>query len=370
MAASQREHRAARLKGSGALTISRHSQAGLTQASALTVDCANGVGAPRLNDLLPLLKSPELAINVVKSDTPTRGALNSQCGADYVKTQQTAPPGIHLVPGQCFCSFDGDADRVVFYYANSAGTFRLLDGDKIATLAAAFIMQLVKDAALDLSVAVVQTAYANGSSTRYVNEVLGVPVDCVPTGVKYLHHAAEKYDIGVYFEANGHGTVLFSPGAIDKMAVDASLSESQASARKTLRAVVDLINQTVGDAISDMLLVESILLHRGWGPGDWDSAYEDLPNRLVKVLVKDRFAFTTEDAERKVKTPEGLQVEIDATVAKFAQGRSFVRPSGTEDCVRVYAEAATREQADGKPRNPPRWFSLSSRSRLRLRAQS
>lgn len=28
-------------------------------------------------------------------------------------------------------------------------------------------------------------------------------------------------------------------------------------------------------------------------------------------------------------------------VAKYTRGRSFVRPSGTEDVVRVYAEAAT-----------------------------
>jgi phosphoacetylglucosamine mutase len=36
----------------------------------------------------------------------------------------------------------------------------------------------------------------------------------VSTGVKHLHHEAEKYDIGVYFEANGHGTVLFNPHAL------------------------------------------------------------------------------------------------------------------------------------------------------------
>ena len=33
---------------------------------------------------------------------------------------------------------------------------------------------------------------------------------CVPTGVKHLHHAAMQFDIGVYFEANGHGTVGFT----------------------------------------------------------------------------------------------------------------------------------------------------------------
>jgi phosphoacetylglucosamine mutase len=31
------------------------------------------------------------------------------------------------------------------------------------------------------------------------------------TGVKYLHHKAVEFDIGIYFEANGHGTVIFSP---------------------------------------------------------------------------------------------------------------------------------------------------------------
>ena len=31
----------------------------------------------------------------------------------------------------------------------------------------------------------------------------------VKTGVRYLHHEASKFDIGVYFEPNGHGTVLF-----------------------------------------------------------------------------------------------------------------------------------------------------------------
>lgn len=54
-----------------------------------------------------------------------------------------------------------------------------------------------------------QTAYANGSSTRYMREELGMTVRLAKTGVKHLHHIAESFDIGIYFEANGHGTVLF-----------------------------------------------------------------------------------------------------------------------------------------------------------------
>lgn len=62
--------------------------------------------------------------------------------------------------------------------------------------------------------------------------------------------------------------------------------------------------------------------------------------------LQDRTVITTKDAERKCVTPDGLQDEIDTAVAKYKKGRAFIRPSGTEDIVRVYAEAATREDAD------------------------
>jgi phosphoacetylglucosamine mutase len=43
------------------------------------------------------------------------------------------------------------------------------------------------------------------------------PVACVPTGVKHLHQKALEYDIGIYFEANGHGTVIFSDCATKRI---------------------------------------------------------------------------------------------------------------------------------------------------------
>lgn len=53
----------------------------------------------------------------------------------------------------------------------------------------------------------------------------------------------------------------------------------------------------------------------------------------------------TTDAERRALTPAGLQDSIDALVKKYKQARAFVRPSGTEDVVRVYAEADTQVHA-------------------------
>ena len=67
-----------------------------------------------------------------------------------------------------------------------------------------------------------------------------------------------------------------------------SLSEEAAGALNDLQLVIDLTNQTVGDAISDMLLVEVVLSRRGWDVQDWINMYCDLPNRLLKVKVRNQ----------------------------------------------------------------------------------
>ncbi|KAF2453273.1 N-acetylglucosamine-phosphate mutase-like protein [Lineolata rhizophorae] len=317
----------------------------------VTVDCANGVGGPKLRELIKYLPSKEqggVDIKVVNDDVLKPENLNSQCGADYVKTQQRAPPSSKATPLERCCSLDGDADRIVYYFVDSDSKFNLLDGDRIATLAASFLGDLGRASGLaeQLKIGVVQTAYANGASTTYIEGTLKLPVICTPTGVKHLHHAATRFDIGVYFEANGHGTVVFSPAALKAIATYEPKSPAQQHALRTLTALTELINQTVGDALSDMLLVETILAHKGWTPADWLGTYVDLPNRLVRVEVRDRALFKAVDAERKLESPPGAQASIDALVGKVRKGRSFARASGTEDAVRVYAEAATRGEAD------------------------
>uniref|UniRef100_A0A8C1ULR0 Phosphoacetylglucosamine mutase n=1 Tax=Cyprinus carpio TaxID=7962 RepID=A0A8C1ULR0_CYPCA len=312
----------------------------------LLVDGANGIGALKMREMEPFLRSE---LQLVLSNDGSSGKLNHMCGADYVKVQQKAPQGMNIAVGERCCSFDGDADRIVYYYTDSKGCFHLLDGDKIATLISTYLKELLTQAGLNLQIAVVQTAYANGSSTRYLEDVMKVAVCCTKTGVKHLHHAAQEYDIGVYFEANGHGTVLFSKAAqkqIQELVKDSNTNDERKRAVKLLESTINLINQTVGDAISDMLVIEAVLAIRGMSVQDWDAIYTDLPNRQLKVTVSDRRVIDTTDAERRAVTPEGLQDAIDSLVKKYKSARSFVRPSGTEDVVRVYAEADTQENAD------------------------
>ena len=72
-----------------------------------------------------------------------------------------------------------------------------------------------------------------------------------------------------------------------------------------------------------------------------------MPNRLEKVVVPDKDALVTSaKTETQVAKPLGMQAEINAAVKQVDDGRAFVRPSGTENVVRVYCEAKTEAEAD------------------------
>ncbi|XP_021793231.1 phosphoacetylglucosamine mutase isoform X2 [Papio anubis] len=278
---------------------------------SLKVDCANGIGALKLREMEHYFSQ---GLSVQLFNDGSKGKLNHLCGADFVKSHQKPPQGMEIKSNERCCSFDGDADRIVYYYHDADGHFHLIDGDKIATLISSFLKELLVEIGESLNIGVVQTAYANGSSTRYLEEVM---------------------------------KALFSTAVEMKIKQSAEqLEDKKRKAAKMLENIIDLFNQAAGDAISDMLVIEAILALKGLTVQQWDALYTDLPNRQLKVQVADRRVISTTNAERQAVTPPGLQEAINDLVKKYKLSRAFVRPSGTEDVVRVYAEADSQESAD------------------------
>jgi len=331
-----------------------------TPTVPLVVDAACGVGyehAQALGVQLQALSKEHRTIQVVNA--PGAGPLNDQCGSEHVQKALLPPQFYDGTPkNTSYCaSLDGDADRIVFFGLKNNDEMTLLDGDKIACLLVGFLQQewqALNEGCQDLPsirLGVVQTAYANGASTAYLESILSKDqIAVAKTGVKHVHHACAKlFDVGVYFEANGHGTVLFQSQFYASLAA-ASMqlwgkSGRAVTALQRLSVLPSLINQAVGDALSDLLVVDAVLQLQGLDVESWNALYQDLPSRQGKVLVKDRTMIQTNANETKCEAPAALQAELEAAMAKV-QGRAFVRPSGTEDVVRVYAEAPSREQAD------------------------
>lgn len=61
----------------------------------------------------------------------------------YLASHSLLCEGVEINSGERCCSFDGDADRIVYYYTDCEGHFHLLDGDKIATLISTFLKELL-----------------------------------------------------------------------------------------------------------------------------------------------------------------------------------------------------------------------------------
>ena len=169
----------------------------------LQVDGACGVGYAAVSDFVETLQRLGLtSSNVHPSilaqrfrprNPPGSGPLNDQCGSEHVQKLLMPPIWYDDVEtreeskGSPYaCSVDGDADRIVFWSTSPSTTssdtttssWTLLDGDKIAVLIAQFFQQLQVQGDLpkDLSIGVVQTAYANGASTLYLKVRYQYPV--------------------------------------------------------------------------------------------------------------------------------------------------------------------------------------------------
>lgn len=135
------------------------------------------------------------------------------------------------------------------------------------------------------------------------------------------------------------------------------------------------INQSVGDALSDMLLTlaalrvskfslyiqicdyrqfDSIICYLlllyaqilKLNIESWYSLYYDLPSKQLKVPVKNKSIIVCSEDETTVVSPVAVQEQLNIAMSSIPSGRCFIRPSGTEDVVRVYAEALNQIQAN------------------------
>ncbi|CCD17600.1 unnamed protein product [Trypanosoma congolense IL3000] len=345
----------------------------------IVIDAANGVGAVALKSLLKCadectsgIFSKLFDVDVVHDCVEDITVLNHMCGADFTQkarhpsgeTKKWAAanekPRASCAAGEPqqrreedeeeeihYYSLDGDADRVVaFYHDRDAGddVWWLLDGDRISILYALALRHWVGNEGIKLlDVGVVQTAYANGASTSYIKENLGICVYFSPTGVKNLHPIAHQRDIGAYFESNGHGTVL-----LNEKAISSKVSSLSPETRQVLSLLPKLVSQVCGDAIADVFACELILLALKMNFRSWVHLYSDVPSTQLKVNVKNPKLITTTPDERRALTPEGLQDAVDEAVSRAMKAcptsaalvRAFARPSGTEPIVRVYTEAS------------------------------
>ena len=287
--------------------------------ATVVVDCAGGVGAFGVHQLRRRLEERGLAsvLSLRAANMVREAPLNDCCGAEHVQKQRL-PPKICLGETSacptsgaarltatptvwCIGSMDGQISR------SSTATRSRHSSPCSSRVNSRIAQPLIGTPSLG----VVQTAYANGAAAAFLHSK-GVEVAFAKTGVKYVHHAAEAFDVGVYFEANGHGTVLVR-GLRERLAQLDREPGTGGRARlavSRLHAVARLANQAVGDALADLLLVEAVLCLQQKSIAAWGALYDELPSRRqLKQRVASRALLEPNATETRLVAPAALQAQ-------------------------------------------------------------
>jgi phosphoglucosamine mutase len=192
---------------------------------------------------------------------------------------------------------DGDADRCLAVDASGA----VVDGDQILALCA---------------VALHETGALRGDTV----------VATVMSNLGF-HHAMRDRGIGVITTAVG-----------DRYVLEALRENNLSLGGEQSGHVIFLGSATTGDGLLTALHVMARMAASGASLAELAGIVHRLPQTLVNVKVHDRVAVAA--------SPE-VAAAVDAASAELGEdGRILLRPSGTEQLVRVMVEAESQQRAD------------------------
>jgi phosphoglucosamine mutase len=192
---------------------------------------------------------------------------------------------------------DGDADRCLAVTADG----EVVDGDAILAICAIALHE--RGALKDDTV--VATVMSNLGFHHAMRDA-GIAVQTTAVGDRYVLEALRTGDLSLGGEQSGH--------------------------------LVFLDHATTGDGLLTGLALLSRMRTTGSSLAELAAVVRRLPQTLVNVPVRDRLA---------VAASNEVAAAVNAVEAELADtGRVLLRPSGTEQLVRVMVEAPTQEQAD------------------------
>jgi phosphoglucosamine mutase len=253
----------------------------------VALDCANGATYRAAPEIFRRLGA---TVSVI-ADAPDGRNINDGCGSTHTDTLVAAMrDGGHDVG----FAFDGDGDRLLAVDREGA----IVDGDELVALAALHLRS--QDRLPGGGVVVtVMTNFGFHTAMR----AAGVEVATTQVGDRYVLEELRERGWGLGGEQSGH--------------------------------IIDMNFVPSGDGIASALLTLEALAGRDLAERD---AMDKLPPRLVNVRVADRDAV--------MANAELLAAADSENAALEGRGRVLVRPSGTEQLVRVMVEAPSHEETD------------------------
>jgi phosphoglucosamine mutase len=257
---------------------------------SVVVDCAHGAASGVAPELYRRAGASVVAI----ASRPDGLNINDGVGSTHLDGLRAAVQahGAHLG-----IAHDGDADRCLA--VDAAGT--VVDGDQILAICAL----AMRDKGQLKSDTVVATVMSNLGFHHAMRDA-GIDVVMTAVGDRYVLEALRDKGFNLGGEQSGH--IVFTDAA------------------------------TTGDGLLTALHLMARLVETGKPLAELASVVQRLPQVLVNVPVSDRNAVATSEQVRRAVAAAEQQLG--------ANGRILLRPSGTEQLVRVMVEALTQQQAE------------------------
>jgi phosphoglucosamine mutase len=256
----------------------------------VVVDCANGAAWAAAPQAYREAGAEVIAINAL----PDGENINENCGATHLDSLREAVLAEHADLG---IAHDGDADRCLA--VDGAG--EAVDGDQIMAVLA-LAMKESGDLAENTLVATVMSNLGLHLSMRDN----GVALRTTAVGDRYVLEALRENNLSLGGEQSGH---LVMPA-----------------------------HATTGDGLLTAMRLMSRVAATGRSLADLAAVMTRLPQVLKNVKVADKAAVA------KSASVSDAVAEVEAELGDT--GRVLLRPSGTEQLVRVMVEAPSQEVAE------------------------
>ena len=256
----------------------------------VVVDCAHGAASAVAPEVY---RRAGARVTAIAAD-PDGININDGVGSTHVEglAKRVVAEGADLG-----IAHDGDADRCLAVDASG----ELVDGDQILALSALAL----RDAGRLRENTVVATVMSNLGFHHAMRDA-GVRVVTTAVGDRYVLEELRAQELSLGGEQSGH--VIFTDAA------------------------------TTGDGLLTALQIMACVATSGRTLAELASVVQRLPQVLLNVAVSDRAAACV--------SPVVLQAVAAAEAELGDDGRILLRPSGTEQLVRVMVEAVTQERAD------------------------
>lgn len=262
-----------------------HSLAGVR----VVVDCANGASSVAAPAVYRKAGAEVIAIHA----EPNGININDECGSNHPELLRAA---VLEHKADLGIAHDGDADRCVA--VDAAG--ELVDGDQIMAV----------------------LALAMADAGELTDDTLVATV---------------MSNLGLHLAMRAHGVNVLTTAVGDRYVLEELRTGGYALGGEQSGHVVLPAYATTGDGLLTALRVMSRMAETGRSLADLAGVMQRLPQVLVNVRVADKAAVADSSAVRDA---------VGAVEAELGEeGRVLLRPSGTEQLVRVMVEATAHDTA-------------------------